>query len=1111
MPSLDILTLRHEPMQAFFVSTSSSAISHWNSPRTAETTSLHPSQARVMADPPQSHDQRAIDLRVTFRRLLESTLNEQHQTTTIPSPISLLENLLANSAALPPGSASNPVLILDEAPSGSAIDPVVVQDDRSLQPSVEPQSRGNLPHDLRYQGPASGLENASEISSSHSTSSPRSHLFSIPDGISTTDTPPSFASSSLISGPSEPNSRTTPSQTWNLIVCSRCNQEGHTAKDHCEQCSATDHTISDHCQFCTIVGHHHSAHCIKCRHIGKCTGSCVNAHCRRCGEPGHHAKSQCERCGLAPHSSSDHCQVCDAVFCKADKHCNVCEDLDHTSKDHCELCRECGHTEDDHCIRCKQLGHQVSECSESDPVSVELCWTCRSFGHDRDQCRYRHQDELRIKWAYRLERRVMHAYDYCKCCREQGHPDHDKLVDCPKMTHRVGCLEKTHVNPKCIEWMHKSRKEGSYQDASTQANLAEYSTDVDLRNFDESQRKATVPAFHPPPNIFTVTSSSTQTAFVEVAAEIPDHVDEPARLLTEQLPIDQTATTLDEGDEEVHHNQSTWDPNYSWVARNRFISRLVGLPNELRDDYWNDAIEEEYGLTDPRRARQSSSHQQDTLEYALTQDRKRPVVQSSSSNRDARQRNPSPEPDTSIEVERTNIQRVTGYSSAGRVIMDDEISDDLEIIPDHTMIEIRKGVIPSCIVRKAPEPIESTTGCIASSSRTKSGIQNEHVPPQNVRKTPEISEQTSGNKRTIKTEPSSVRVDKRQKTNAVPKRSSIRTMTEIRNEIVPSHIVSKAPEPNDEVVRRSVGCIASQSKNVTETRNEQAPPRDVHEAPGSSSQTTSNKQTIKSESSEILVDGRQKTNSVPKRPHLATTSNAVQGRATEELDEGFWLDSNLHIQWKDICYMVIFEAPNHSTNLKQLHNLVTNWLCNTFPTHPFIHHRADMNYLKMIMQASPYIKSHKLNHTSKKNNPIEFSIRKAATTTIKTAVKAFTIKLATFKYQLCTLKYRPPNTKPRPRISFENLIGMALHQAQREYLSQEKLVYWIGVNIPGYDVEGWEKGMEEELHASSFFEQKDGKDEWSFREGCGEFFDKRDPKVVLAPVRSSFVRKPFIK
>lgn len=82
-----------------------------------------------MADPAQSQDQRAIDLATTFRRLLESTLNEQHQTTALPSPILLLENLLANSAAPPPGSASNPVLILDEAPSGSALDPVVVQDD----------------------------------------------------------------------------------------------------------------------------------------------------------------------------------------------------------------------------------------------------------------------------------------------------------------------------------------------------------------------------------------------------------------------------------------------------------------------------------------------------------------------------------------------------------------------------------------------------------------------------------------------------------------------------------------------------------------------------------------------------------------------------------------------------------------------------------------------------------------------------------------------------------------------------------------------------------------------------------------------------------------------
>jgi hypothetical protein len=205
--------------------------------------------------------------------------------------------------------------------------------------------------------------------------------------------------------------------------------------------------------------------------------------------------------------------------------------------------------------------------------------------------------------------------------------------------------------------------------------------------------------------------------------------------------------------------------------------------------------------------------------------------------------------------------------------------------------------------------------------------------------------------------------------------------------------------------------------------------------------------------------------------------------------------------------MAILNAPNHSTNLKQLHNLVSNWLRNTFPIHTSIHNQADMPYLAMIMKTSPHIEPHNMNPTSKQKNPIYFSIRKNAIRQVALLAKDFTRKSAQLKYQMCIIKHKLPNTKLRPRISFENLIGMALHNSEHKYLTEDDLAHWIAANIPGYDCEGWQARMVEELHASSFFEQKTSSEhsrQWSFREDCADYFEKREPKVVFAVAPNTY-------
>jgi hypothetical protein len=932
-----------------------------------------------------------------FKSLLESTIEEPDQVTTLPPLNSRIRSLVTSSPALPPSSATDSVLAPDNKPSLSALDHVVVPRENSLHSPMEPQFvvPGNLSNILSHHYLASELENASAIPDSSSTFLPQSRLFSSSDSKPASGTPPSSILS-VTSGPSvfhDPY-QTSPSRIWTPTVCSRCKQSGHVAKDHCKQCNDTGHVASDHCNKCGETGHRHSDHCYHCRSVGDCAASfCVNTVCERCGETGHPAYKHCGTCTLTTHSLWDHCQVCDIVSCHATKHCYVCEDVGHTSEDHCALCKDYGHTLDDHCPKCKQLGHGFDACLESEPVSIELCWTCRSYGHNRHSCPYRHQSKLRSEWAYQLKRKVMHAHDHCKCCREHGYPDLHEFRDCPKMTHRIGCLKKTHVSSECIEWMERSRKKGSYKDASTQDNLAEYSTEVDLRTFDTDEGEATVPTYQIPPNIFTVTSVSTQTAFVEISVvgEL-DQVDEITRATSiEQPPNNQTATALEEQDEVTRYNEAVWQFESDW-------HEYSGHGGPLRNRPISQKYDREYSpeIIMPTR------DQQDTFERALIKGNETPAVQSLYPDREEPQRNLSPEENINIKVENTGSQQEIGNSSAEQAIMERNL------------------------------PVKSEATVVGALSPD---VQDRHH-------------------------------------NRFP----VRTMTEIRNEHVPSFIIQHAHESRVEVA----------------------------------SSTLDGKRPRELTSITLPADKRQKTTSDAKAPRPATTSDVTRERLLNNLNEGVWLDKELHIQWRDLCFMAILDAPHHSTNLRQLHNLVSNWVANTFPIHTSIHNQAYLPYLAMIMKTSPHIESHNINPTSKQKNPIDFSIRKDAIRQVALLVKDFTRKLAQLKYQMCILHYKLPNTKPRPRISFENLIGMALHNSGRNCLSEEELSHWIAANIPGYDCDGWQAGMVEELHASSFFfEQRisgEQSGQWSFQEDCADYFEKREPKDVLTIEPNSSAR-----
>jgi hypothetical protein len=318
------------------------------------------------------------------------------------------------------------------------------------------------------------------------------------------------------------------------------------------------------------------------------------------------------------------------------------------------------------------------------------------------------------------------------------------------------------------------------------------------------------------------------------------------------------------------------------------------------------------------------------------------------------------------------------------------------------------------------------------------------------------------------------------------------------------------PEPIVEVALGTIGeerpRIPTSTVLPDKRQKTDMDPKTSHLA--TTSDTSNITRTIADQMLNESAEKRQNTTSAPKTPRVVTTNTTPQGSANRESIDRVWLDHGLYIYWKDLCYMVIFDAPNQSTNLKQLYNLVSNWLRNCFPKHESIHNKADIAYLETIMHSSPYIATHKLKSASVETNPIEFSIRKNSILNVKILVRIFTHEFAKFRYQKCWKNYQftDPGIKPRPRTSFENLIGIALHQSGTGCLTLDAIVDWISKNVDGYNCKGSDReacifGLRDEIRDSSFFEFGTGG--LRFREDCEEFFDKWDPKVIFAVDQNS--------
>lgn len=257
-----------------------------------------------------------------------------------------------------------------------------------------------------------------------------------------------------------------------------------------------------------------------------------------------------------------------------------------------------------------------------------------------------------------------------------------------------------------------------------------------------------------------------------------------------------------------------------------------------------------------------------------------------------------------------------------------------------------------------------------------------------------------------------------------------------------------------------------------------------------------------------LANKKQKPDSNSESTNSAMADATLQDHTSIGNRQAVSLPGGHPISWQELCYTVMLDAPNHSSNFKQLCNLVRNCLHNTFPSIDFdINEKDMMQNLQAVVKNSPNFEFYQPRQKRKGKTPIEVCIRENAIKKVKIVVSCFRAKLARPVYLHNMSSYLLPTSSLRPELSLENLIGMAFHALPNKYVEEAEIVMWIKQNIPGYqtnhkpsvslhkDGDSWVQRLREELRESSFFKMRvreKGDEMWKFRKGCAEYFRKWD-------------------
>ncbi|KAH0366011.1 hypothetical protein KCU65_g5660, partial [Aureobasidium melanogenum] len=640
--------------------------------------------------------------------------------------------------------------------------------------------------------------------------------------------------------------------------------------------------------------------------------------------------------------------------------------------------------------------------------------------------------------------------------------------DCPKLPHKTACLEKDHRNPKCQEWIVRFSR-----DAAIQVNLAEFSTDADVGE------RITAPDNPIPPSVFTAISSSTQTAFPEVHVGRKSYrsVGSDSRTLSESLPVAKSAKSMKDREENPQH----------WQGKRRQDS-MPSSCNEAPDHPASGHLLESFEDNQPEestdtekmkleaKARLQQEIQTKVPQTMLEDDEEPDVGPTSLHSQDSYESHPSTGPVTpsspaSAEFEKNVFKNLNdSLSLLGRYTEEhlSEMADKPVSSPQtSTSMEIEQ-----------PETQQDTESSTNSQEIGQENPFEYFEAPAVLNSSPAPSDRDCGS-------------------------SFMRVTTTAIDIPMVSQDAPPSPAPLEFMICSTVKCTNPPSSSDAKCNACRDGKRSIEHKPRQSLLGRPSASKRKHKPRKALANKKQKSNSSSESLYPAVTDATLQDHASFGNSQAVSLPGGHPISWQELCYTVMLKAPNHSSNFKQLCNLVRNWLHNTFPSIKFdINDETMMQNLQAVVKNSPNFEIQEQQKKKQKGNPIEVFIREGAVNKVKIVVSCFRAKLT-------KPEYHNHMSRIRPETSFENLIGMVLHALPAKYICEEEVITWIEQNIPGYqdnhqadtpaykDGEIWVQRLREELRDSSFFKMRVGEkgEEWRFRKGCAEHFKEWDGKL----------------
>ncbi|KAH0339560.1 hypothetical protein KCU81_g7159, partial [Aureobasidium melanogenum] len=636
-------------------------------------------------------------------------------------------------------------------------------------------------------------------------------------------------------------------------------------------------------------------------------------------------------------------------------------------------------------------------------------------------------------------------------------------------------LEKDHRGPKCQEWIVRFSR-----DAATQVNLAEFSTNVEVGE------KTIVPDNSISPSVFTTISSSTQTAFPEVHVGRKSYhsVGSECLTLSASLPVAKPAKTIKDCEEGSQHRQGNRrDDSSSSISKEASDHPTPGhIPETFDDNQQEDGKDPEQTRLEAK-ARLQQEIETEVQQTMLEEDDEPDVETTSLHSQDSHESHRPTSP----------ITPTSPFSSEFEKNVFKNLNDSLSLLGRNTEEHLSE---------RADMPVSSTAPQTSASMEVEQPEIQQDESSTNSQENPEIGQENLFEYFDVPAVRSSSPAPSDRECGPFFTRV---TITAIDTPMV-SQDVPSSPAPIEVMTRSTVRCPKLPSGNYLEFNTCRNGKSLIDHEQKQNLLGRASVRKRKHKPRKVLANKKQKPNLNSRSSSPTLVDTTLQDHTSIGTKLAVSLPGGHPISWQELCYTVMLDAPNHSSNFKQLCNLVRNWLYSTFPSIGFdINEKDMMQNLQAVVKNSPNFEIHEQPKGKKKKTPIEVCIRENAIKKVKIVVSCFRAKLARPVYFHHMSTHLLPRSELRPELSFENLIGMALHALPSKHVEETEIIMWIRRNIPGYqtnhkpsvslckDGDSWVQRLREELRESSFFKMRSrekGDEVWRFRKDCAEYFNK---------------------